>query len=417
MNKKYVILSLAVLMIVVFGFFSSISKNIDAYAQSSQVNLSGWGWSSNIGWVDFSKSTFSTTTTTGTLAGYAWSSNIGWISFNPAKNSDCPLQAEDGGDCTPRVNLTTGKVQGWARALAGCQNDVWSGSACIASSSGNANGIVAVTPGTYQNSGWDGWIHLSGVNHTSPNSSGNGGVTFNTTTGSFTGYAWGGDVVGWLTFDPHVPGVDPVNCTTGCCGSNCGGSDLIGSCIADPTHLPIGGGSVDFTITPSNGTGPYSAVSWASSGNTLRKTFGSVTASMGAFDVPITDSATGSGTITCPAVGVDTEAPTAKMWVNNNTALTLTKIRTGRSAKINWSVADYINDGYDYCVGTGSTLSNWTGISITTDKPSGTPYLLPIVNQGTYTLKIKCSLPDDPLDYRETNAIQVIVSDSTIEEI
>ena len=764
MKKIYLTLLLVLVTAIVLGISAKPTL-------AATTNLQGWGWSSTIGWVDFSKATFATTETAGTLGGYAWSSNIGWISFNPAVNSNCPLQAEDGGNCAARVDLATGKVQGWARALAGCQNDIWSGSTCTASSSGDANGIlvqggsqapgsivfdytsasngqtsangtytytvpagvskikvqlwgaggaggsgkvvsgtrypgmgggaggygesivpvtlgdqfiidigqggrsatnaastqggftvirklplingnpsvpngssdvmlqsgpgaggvsylkgvpttaqnvtvtfpggisqtfalpsfttdattaikggsatdcngnptnlyfgntgsgpsfhgekgfgqiggsiyrvygsncsplyyltplivttqavvdfytangkssispwlndigggsdlkgfiiagtgniyhtspapavvrgghpggypkyidsstplgasnggngpngeaggvasnsghgtdanidgatpaaggggaenglggyggdgrVIITPSSSQviSNGWDGWIHLSGTNHASPSSNGNGGVTFNNETGIFNGYAWGGDVVGWLTFDPHVPGVPPVTCPT--CGVT---TTIAGSCVADPTNLPLGGGSVDFTITPSNGTGPYTASGWTRSGNTLTKTFGSVTATMASYGVTVTDSASNSGTITCPAVTVDSGTPTAKMWVNNNPALTLTKVRTGKSAKLNWGVADFVADGYTVCRGEGGSLPNWTNIAISSDKPNGTPYLLPITTQGTYTLNIKCTKLDNPTQFKKTNTVEVIVSDSTIEEI
>lgn len=50
-------------------------------------------------------------------------------------------------------------------------------------------------------SGWDGWIELSGPNHTSPDFSGTtGGVTFATSTNVFKGFAWGSEVVGWIKF-------------------------------------------------------------------------------------------------------------------------------------------------------------------------------------------------------------------------
>ncbi|MEK7132670.1 MAG: hypothetical protein AAB830_01330, partial [Patescibacteria group bacterium] len=65
--------------------------------------------------------------------------------------------------CRAKLNRGTGAVTGWARALAGT------------ALSGN----------------WDGWISLSGKN---PDY---GPVLSN---GTFSGYAWGADVVGWVDF-------------------------------------------------------------------------------------------------------------------------------------------------------------------------------------------------------------------------
>ena len=63
----------------------------------------------------------------GLFSGYAWSENIGWISFNSSDLVGCPS-----GTCQASVNLTTGQVSGWARALS-------------------------------YGGGWDGWIKLSGI--------------------------------------------------------------------------------------------------------------------------------------------------------------------------------------------------------------------------------------------------------------
>ncbi|KKQ32523.1 MAG: hypothetical protein US45_C0018G0002 [Candidatus Nomurabacteria bacterium GW2011_GWA1_37_20] len=54
----------------------------------SEHNISGWAWSSNIGWISFNNTTGGGSinygvnkNVDGTLVGYAWSSNIGWIQF------------------------------------------------------------------------------------------------------------------------------------------------------------------------------------------------------------------------------------------------------------------------------------------------------------------------------------------------
>ncbi|MFA6459018.1 MAG: hypothetical protein WCV79_01300 [Candidatus Paceibacterota bacterium] len=164
-------------------------------------NVYGWAWSSNTGYINLNCSqvapgasptpTPSSTgcsrsnykvivaNTTGDVAditGYAWSNSIGWLSFNEADISDCPSATK------AQLDFKTGEVTGWARFL-----------------TPKANPAVA--------GGWDGCMRLSGSNHTSPDlTTDNGGVTMNPKTGVFRGFAWAGDVVGWVNFNANTPG-------------------------------------------------------------------------------------------------------------------------------------------------------------------------------------------------------------------
>jgi hypothetical protein len=105
--------------------------------------------------------------TTGLMSGYAWNNKIGWISFN--ESVGCPE-----GDCSPTLDLGTGRLEGWARAVE-------------------------------HSGGWDGWISLSCTNASA--------YTFELsrqfiqTYLEFSAtelvedgrpYAWGGDVLGWV---------------------------------------------------------------------------------------------------------------------------------------------------------------------------------------------------------------------------
>lgn len=133
---------------------------------SASENVSGYAWSETIGWISFNSTNEAGPTgsygvnvaTNGALSGYAWSEHIGWISFNEA--SGCPS-----GTCAPSLNRTTGNVTGWARALS------------------PASGV--------NTGGWDGWINLTGV------SVGGGSGT----ACEWHGWAWGSDVVGWISFN------------------------------------------------------------------------------------------------------------------------------------------------------------------------------------------------------------------------
>jgi hypothetical protein len=156
--------------------------------------LAGWAWSSNIGWVSFNSSDDSGTTahydvamdTSGNLTGYAWSSNVGWISFN---SSDLQALPACSGTVPPTVNTNTGAVIGWARVVSE-----------IGRKNSSNNSI----------DGWDGCIELSNsATHASPDISGNSGTTYVSSSNTMNGYAWGGNVMGWLKFN-----VTCSNCTT-----------------------------------------------------------------------------------------------------------------------------------------------------------------------------------------------------------
>ena len=158
--------ALALISVCAAGIFA-----FTAYAAS--VELSGYAWSSNIGWVSMncgnnascavSNYKVLTDSVTGDLSGHAWSSNICWVSFNRSQTGN-PPSADIGAGSGPiaRMNPSTNQVSGWARAL----------SPIVAGA--NAGG-------------WDGWISLSGAGY---------GVVLD---GSDS-FAWGSDVVGWVNF-------------------------------------------------------------------------------------------------------------------------------------------------------------------------------------------------------------------------
>ena len=91
------------------------------------------------------------------VSGWAWSENIGWVSFTSSDLISCPS-----GSCNASVNLITGEISGWAKALSAPE------------------------------AGWDGWIHLRGSIY---------GVYLDFNTKEFKGFAYGGDVVGWVSFN------------------------------------------------------------------------------------------------------------------------------------------------------------------------------------------------------------------------
>ena len=176
--KRFSLLFLSLLLLCFF------IQTLTAEGSLGPGSLTGWAWSSNVGWISFNCSDQKVCNTSnyavnvdtaGNLSGYAWSSSIGWISFNAADVKDCP----GGGSCTPKLNAD-GTLTGWAMALSGAG----------------------------RTDGWNGWISLSGNNY---------GAVLNTATNVFGGFIWGSDVVGWIHFQQVLytptPAVNVLSCT------------------------------------------------------------------------------------------------------------------------------------------------------------------------------------------------------------
>jgi hypothetical protein len=176
MNKKITTLFIS---LIIFGLSFPFG--------GSAMDVSGWAWSNNIGWISMNRlncdanrdglsdGTPAGCPTAGTvipaygvvlepivggtrnLTGYAWSNNIGWIHFNPAG----PFPAAPHHSVrVDNPHLATSTVSGWARALA-------------------------------HGDGWDGWIKMSGPGY---------GVSVDFGTREFSGFAWSNMVIGWINF-------------------------------------------------------------------------------------------------------------------------------------------------------------------------------------------------------------------------
>lgn len=148
------LLSVGVMVAVLFSFVFP-----KADAQTTTRALTGYAWSSTIGWVDVSGVKIDSAT--GAFSGYGWSSNIGWVSFQAGDLASCP-----GSNCAPKLNADN-SISGFARACAGTVNKD-----CRSAS---------------RTDGWDGWVGLSGL-------------SYNVAAKKIAGYAWGADVVGWVDF-------------------------------------------------------------------------------------------------------------------------------------------------------------------------------------------------------------------------
>lgn len=145
-----------------------ISLGCPQYISSAKVNnfkILGYGFSDNIGWISFSGPNYQVEidSLSGALKGNAWSDNIGWISFDKNLTGIPPAEPfnNDSQNFIAQYDGQTRQITGWARALS-------------------------------YGDGWDGWIKLSGASY---------GLSVNENTGLLEGYAWGGDLIGWIKFN------------------------------------------------------------------------------------------------------------------------------------------------------------------------------------------------------------------------
>jgi len=203
--------------------FYELKKEIKISQAGAGHNVMGFAWSSNIGWISFNdlncdidgdgiyndgglngcpndnSAVFSygvnvdlgsVSPTFEELSGFAWSKNIGWISFDKAVAGNPPGAPYNAAETfMAKLDTGTGEFSGWARALSACQDDLWDGTKCTGSGAGNRSG------------GWDGWIKL----RKDPADPGfDYGVFLNGA--DFEGWAWGGNVAGWISFNSSNTG-------------------------------------------------------------------------------------------------------------------------------------------------------------------------------------------------------------------
>ncbi len=189
------LLSLALLFFVVTAglIYSSRPKPTEAEEGDIQVagSLYGNAWSSNIGWITFgtAENPMVAIGEDGSFSGYAWSSNVGWIRFYPdwlGYNGAAVGPDRHGAKLIEIDGLPYDdwEVRGWARACsvfsAGCHYE------------------DLLRP-TSETGGWDGWIKMSGDWST--------GVERNAN--ELSGFAWGSEVLGWISFAGVHVGAPP----------------------------------------------------------------------------------------------------------------------------------------------------------------------------------------------------------------
>ena len=402
--KKHLLCGALLVFALSIGSFSVIAR-----ASSIPSPLTGWAWSSNVGWISFSSTDsgtgdggvigtyspkaygvyVSTTTsggvTTGTFSGYAWSPNVGWISFNASDLDSSPVCLPGGSNNAATANLTTGSVTGYARVLSGVGNSIW-----------------------------DGCIELSGNNHASPDL-GNitinggqylkGGVTFQmhtvstgVTQGLFGGFGWDSGVLGWINFASGLSGSTGVTCP-GCgtqpvntvpalgCTSHIDQATGIASWIATVT----GGAGGPYVITWDPLTGGAVSVS-GDNVSTLTSTF-TQNAHLSPGDtatapaVSVTDKDSNRGSNSCSPVSLQNNANTGlKLMIAHPgtsfptnafdpTAYASLQISKGQKFNLGWNAnlpSEYLSaNGGEGCSFTGSGASAYSsGLSLNADLSS-----------------------------------------------
>ena len=245
-NSRTNLLALVALALLLMFVVRGAGEQIPFAQAGAAQNVSGFAWSSNIGYISFNSTDCDTNANgfvdtgacggtdtpaslltdygvnidfaTGNFSGFAWSSSIGYINFNP--DPDPTGNGCTSSPCGAHLDLVTNDVTGWARA-------------CSVLSAADCTG-VAVKGGSVGGSvlgGWDGWIKLSDPSWTNPatydyidgvidgtpidvyDADGYHGIFFEPgvapVTSKLKGFAWGGLILGWIDFalvDPPLPG-------------------------------------------------------------------------------------------------------------------------------------------------------------------------------------------------------------------
>lgn len=424
---------LSTFVLVILGIANASITHADTGANP----LTGWAWSSNIGWLSFNSTGLGGTAYNvyvddqGNFGGYAWSPNIGWVSFN---QSDLNASAPCPGATPAHVGTSTGQVTGWARAIAGIG----------------------------RSDGWDGCVELSGTNnHPTGYADGSQGVTYIPSSKQFVGFAWGGPVVGWLKFSPAISGgtTSSVTCPT-CGGVITNRVTITGACVAVPSSKytvnsdgsvsiiinPNQSGSVTFQATAnSNGPSPTPyQYSWNSSNsygssNQYSQTYSASNAGQqNGPTVYMKDSGGNqSGLVTCPKVNVSStnnQNNNVQLFIgpnqnafntsqySSNTSLTIRRWSPFALKWVNTLPSDYTCSLIIVMPANANNSSLWDTIKQTvsndvnkTSQTSDQFNTDSSVSLGKYTLNLRCV--KDPSHIVQSNMVDLTITGSTIKEI
>ncbi len=179
------------------GMFT-ITNNYGNYHSTGTDRLTGWAWSSGMGWIYFGPANSTSffdeygvkvdENNNNNLNGFAWGPNIGWIEFDPSgpyPDSNTPPYSSRLTGVTPNQ-----KIEGWARAC----------SVFVTGCMGNMRHVAL-------RGEWDGWIKMNGT------WSNGVAVKVDATSGArnLVGYAWGSNNLGWVSFCDEAGGTHCTN--------------------------------------------------------------------------------------------------------------------------------------------------------------------------------------------------------------
>ena len=332
-------ISVAITLFVVLG-------GISARAQSGGQSVTGWAWSSNIGWISMNGGGYGVSENpgTGALSGYAWSSNIGWITFEKDNLSGCPTAP-----CRAMVDLSTGNLIGWIRACAAFADR----NACSGALDSNSGG-------------WDGWISLAG---TATDGSAYG-VTQSNATGAWSGFAWGSDAIGAISFG------GPNNSVFGICNGPCTTATLPQAFLsASPAIIGLNQSSVlTWSSTNANACVGTGFTAGARSGS--RNTIVFNTPGNYSYQVVCRD---GGGVDSPPAFATITVLPPYNLTISANPA----RVRSGSTSVIAASAT-----GVESCAVSGptGTIASSTSADANNNYSMGSPRTVTITRQSTFTI-------------------------------
>lgn len=326
-----------------FALFASVmisSPNPSSFlpvaeAQSPTAGLSGYAWSPNIGWISFDTGTNAVTLAVDgiSLNGFAWSPNVGWIKFGGL--SGFPA---GGGTIAQDAKIQSGALTGWARA-------------CLGTANNDCTGV--------DDSGWDGWIALSGTGF-GPTVSGS----------AMSGYAWGDDTVGWIDFSGVIYTANPPSCT-----------------VTNPGYDVTPSGSVTLTWTTQNtvsssidrGVGSVAPVAGGNISVTVPGTDGVYLYTMTATNA--------TGAIAACNTSVSVVTPVPPPLTIDTFSIDPTRVRSGNASTLHWEISNFVANA---CTITGSDNSSYevdtaSGSLVTNVITRATSFTLTCTGAGSIT--------------------------------
>lgn len=391
--KKFLVAASFLIAVMLTVAFSS-TRNTNAQSPSPSLSdcpagtpLYGWAWASpwvtgtvasgtsTIGWISFNSDNPTghggrhcvSKDSSGNLNGWAWSSNIGWIKFGGL--SGFPAS----GSALGNAKITGSAVTGWARACAGT---VKAGdSTTLPKLKGDCSTM------TSRPDGWDGWIELTGVNHS---------VDYDTATGAITGHAWGSDVVGWVNF--NLTSTVPVAVAASC------SFDTPVQMSASTHQLSWRSSGVDRCTATNFIGGKVSGseiVTTPISDRTYSLTCTPTIPTPGVADPTCSTMITGAGSVTpgcpggpgCPTEVVDPGGLNVQMWLDNDKSKGSTRIKLGQDAKINWQINT--TDPITLCTLRFDGVLE--GTTPTDSRGNDNPYIKSGLALGRHVFKMSCS--------------------------